>query len=56
MSGTINVQGYLSAVNSPWGELFYQLVWHNLTCEDKKILDFGSGFGFRQIIMQAVMM
>ena len=45
MSTTINVQGYLNAVNSPWGELFYQLVWHNLTCEGKKILDYGSGFG-----------
>lgn len=45
MSGTINVQGYLDTVNAPWGQLFYQLVWHNIDCEGKKILDFGSGFG-----------
>lgn len=45
MSGKINVQGYLDAINSPWGELFYKLVWHNIDCEGKKILDFGSGFG-----------
>ena len=29
----------------PWGRLFYRLVWHNLGFKDKKILDFGSGFG-----------
>lgn len=45
MSGNINVQGYLDAVNAPWGKLFYKLVWHNIDCEGKKILDFGSGFG-----------
>ncbi len=45
MSGNINVQGYLDTVNSPWGKLFYKLVWHNIDCNEKKILDFGSGFG-----------
>ena len=45
MSGNINVQGYFDTVNSPWGKLFYKLVWHNIACEGKKILDFGSGFG-----------
>lgn len=45
MSGNINVQGYLDTVNAPWGKLFYKLVWHNIDCEGKKILDFGSGFG-----------
>jgi len=45
MSENINVQGYLNTVNAPWGELFYKLVWHNIECEGKKILDFGSGFG-----------
>ena len=45
MSKNINVQGYLDTVNSPWGKLFYKLVWHNIDCEGKKILDFGSGFG-----------
>lgn len=45
MSETINIQGYLNTVNAPWGKLFYKLIWHNIECEDKKILDFGSGFG-----------
>lgn len=45
MSGNINVQGYLDTVNAPWGKLFYMLVWHNIECEGKKVLDFGSGFG-----------
>lgn len=45
MSRNINVQGYLDSINTPWGELFYKLVWHNIHCEGKKILDFGSGFG-----------
>ena len=45
MSGNINVQGYLDTVNAPWGKLFYKLVWHNIDCKGKKILDFGSGFG-----------
>jgi S-adenosylmethionine-dependent methyltransferase len=45
MSGNINIQGYLDTVNAPWGKLFYKLVWHNIDCEGKKILDFGSGFG-----------
>lgn len=44
-SGNINVQAYLDTVNTPWGKLFYQLVWHNLDYKGKKILDFGSGFG-----------
>ncbi|MBK1812009.1 class I SAM-dependent methyltransferase [Clostridium sp. YIM B02505] len=45
MSGNINVHGYLDTVNAPWGKLFYKLVWHNIDCEGKRILDFGSGFG-----------
>jgi SAM-dependent methyltransferase len=45
MSGYINVQGYLDTINAPWGKLFYKLVWHNIDCKGKKILDFGSGFG-----------
>ncbi len=45
MSKNINIRGYLDTVNAPWGKLFYELVWHNLNCENKKILDFGSGFG-----------
>lgn len=45
MSGSINVQGYLDTINAPWGKLFYKLVWHNIDCKGKRILDFGSGFG-----------
>ncbi len=45
MNRNINIQGYLDTVNAPWGELFYKLVWHNINCNGKKILDFGSGFG-----------
>lgn len=45
MGKNINVQGYLDTVNAPWGKLFYKLIWHNINCEGKKVLDFGSGFG-----------
>lgn len=41
----INVEGYLNTVNAPWGKLFYKLLWNNLEFKDKKVLDFGSGFG-----------
>lgn len=45
MSENINIQGYLDTINASWGKLFYKLIWHNIDCKDKKILDFGSGFG-----------
>ncbi len=41
----MNINGYLNYINAPWGRLFYRLVWHNLGFKDRKILDFGSGFG-----------
>ena len=41
----MNINGYLDSINAPWGRLFYRLVWHNLEFINKKILDFGSGFG-----------
>lgn len=41
----MNINGYLDYIKTPWGRLFYRLVWHNLEFEHKKILDFGSGFG-----------
>lgn len=41
----MNINGYLDYINAPWGRLFYRLVWHNLKFSNKKILDFGSGFG-----------
>lgn len=40
-----SVQGYLDTIHAPWGQIFYKLAWHNIECEGKKILDFGSGFG-----------
>jgi len=45
MNSNVNVKGYLDTINQPWGQLFYKLVWHNLVCNGKKILDYGSGFG-----------
>lgn len=41
----MKINGYLDYINKSWGRLFYRLVWHNLGFKDKKILDFGSGFG-----------
>ena len=41
----MNISGYLDYINTPWGRLFYRLVWHNLEFKSKRILDFGSGFG-----------
>ena len=41
----MNISGYLDYIKTPWGRLFYRLVWHNLEFKDRKILDFGSGFG-----------
>ncbi len=46
MSTQINIQGYLNTINAPWGQLFYKLIWNHLKYEGKRILDFGSGFGF----------
>ena len=45
MSNNINVQGYLDTIKAPWGQLFYQMIWHHLEYKNKQILDFGSGFG-----------
>lgn len=44
-AGRINVKGYLDSIKAPWGQLFYKMVWRHLEYRDKKILDFGSGFG-----------
>lgn len=41
----MNINGYLDSTKAPWGRLFYRLVWHHLEFRDRKILDFGSGFG-----------
>lgn len=45
MSKKVNVQGYLDSICTPWGRMFYELIWHNIECRGKRILDFGSGFG-----------
>lgn len=45
MSDNRNIPGYFDTINKPWGKLFYELAWHNIECENKMILDFGSGFG-----------
>ncbi len=41
----MNVNNYFEYTKTPWGQLFYKLVLHNLPFENKNILDFGSGFG-----------
>lgn len=41
----MNISAYLDYINKPWGRLFYRLVWHQLECSGKRILDFGSGLG-----------
>ena len=46
MSQKVNVQGYYEYMKMPWGKLFYELAWHNIECQGKRVLDFGSGFGY----------
>ena len=41
----MNLQSYLDYINTPWGKLFYRLVWKDLAFSGKRVLDFGSGFG-----------
>lgn len=41
----MNVIAYRDYIHTPWGRLFYRLVWRRLTFRGKKVLDFGSGFG-----------
>ena len=45
MSTKVSVKGYHDSLDSPWGKLFYKMIWHNLEFEGKRVLDFGSGFG-----------
>lgn len=41
-----NLLSYLNNVNSPWGKLFYKILWAQLPVfKSLNILDFGSGFG-----------
>ena len=46
MSQKVNVQGYYEYMKMPWGKLFYELSWNNIECQGKRVLDFGSGFGY----------
>lgn len=40
------LQNYLDNTKKPWGELFYKIIWEQLSDFNKlKILDFGSGLG-----------
>lgn len=45
-----SLQNYFDQWESPWMQLYYRMVWEQLSAEisltDKKILDFGSGFGW----------
>lgn len=42
----MNVQAYKEQLEQPWGKLYYDIVFELLgNIENKKILDFGSGFG-----------
>lgn len=41
-----HLYSYFNYVNEPWGRLFYLCAWEQLPeLKDKKVLDFGSGFG-----------
>lgn len=45
---SINVEGYFEHTQTPWGKLFYEIVWKQIGLSSGKclnILDFGSGFG-----------
>lgn len=40
------LKGYKRNVEAPWGLLFYKIIWDQLgNLKNKKILDYGSGFG-----------
>jgi len=41
-----DLQNYLNYKDTPWGMLFYKMVWKQLgNISGLKVLDFGSGFG-----------
>lgn len=41
----VDIEGYRQTITTPWSKVFYELVWSNISFSNKKILDFGSGFG-----------
>ena len=41
-----NVQAYLENIRQPWGQLYYDILFEQLQdIKEKRVLDFGSGFG-----------
>ena len=41
-----NIQAYLENLRQPWGQIYYDILFEQLQgIKDKRVLDFGSGFG-----------
>lgn len=41
-----NIQAYLENIRQPWGQIYYDILFEQLKgIKDKRVLDFGSGFG-----------
>ena len=41
-----NIQAYLENIRKPWGQIYYDILFEQLQdIKDKRVLDFGSGFG-----------
>ena len=41
-----NIQAYLENIRKPWGQLYYDILFDQLQdIKEKRVLDFGSGFG-----------
>lgn len=41
-----NIQAYLENLQQPWGQIYYDILFEQLKgIKDKRVLDFGSGFG-----------
>ena len=41
-----NIQAYLENLQQPWGQIYYDILFDQLKdIKDKRVLDFGSGFG-----------
>ena len=41
-----NIQVYLENIRKPWGQIYYDILFDQLQdIKDKRVLDFGSGFG-----------
>ena len=52
----MNINGYLDYINTPWGRLFYRLVWYNLNFKDKKFWISEAGSVLPQTTWQNVTM